>query len=137
MSERHDQVRSQQQPRGPLLIVEDDKDSCEMLVLIVRRLYPALVTYCAGDGKTGWELFRQHVPQIVITDLSMPEMDGLQLARMIRSLHPGTRLIALSADLERALQERSGEAAGIFDHFIAKPFHFKTLMAVIDEPSPG
>ncbi|WP_183362487.1 response regulator [Geomonas limicola] len=117
--------------------MEDDKDSCEMLVLIVRRLYPELVTYCAGDGKTGWELFRQHAPQIVITDLSMPEMDGLQLAIMIRSQQPRTKLIALSADLERAVQQRTGHETLVFDHFLAKPFHFKALMAVIDEPGPA
>jgi DNA-binding response OmpR family regulator len=99
----------------------------------MRKLFPELVTLCAANGKIGWELFQLHTPEIVVTDLSMPEMDGLQMARMIRSHKPQTWLIALSADLERAtLEGPDVKGRQVFDIFIVKPFQFNTLSAAIE-----
>jgi len=123
-------------PRS-LLIVEDDADSREMLLLVIRTLYPDLIAYCAGNGSTGWQLFQEHTPEIVITDLNMPQMDGLQMARMIRSHTPDTKLVALSADLERATQEGSLPEGRVFDCYIVKPFKFSTLTTAIEELLPG
>jgi CheY-like chemotaxis protein len=124
-------------PRPPaLLIVEDDKDSREMLLMVIRKLFPELVIHCARDGKAGWELFQAHTPEVVITDLNMPEMDGLQMAGMIRSHTPGTKLVALSAHIERAAMEGSGGEVKVFDSFIVKPFKFSTLVAEIEEILP-
>jgi CheY-like chemotaxis protein len=123
-------------PTSSLLIVEDDKDSCEMLLLVIRKLFPTLVTHCASNGKLGWETFQRHLPVIVITDLNMPVMDGLQMASMIRSHTPATKLIALSAHIERAEMGDTG-AVPIFDSFILKPFKFSTLFAEIAEILPA
>jgi len=123
---------SQTSSPAAILIVEDDCDSCEMLVLMVGKMFPTLLTHCAGDGKTGWELFQQHLPDIVITDLSMPEMDGMELARLIRSRRPDTRLVAISADLERAAHKSCCFDRQVFDSYLAKPFQFRDLMAVIE-----
>ena len=120
-----------------LMIVEDDKDSCEMLLLVIRKLFPALVTHCASNGKLGWETFQSHLPGVVITDLNMPEMDGLQMARMIRSHTPGTKLIALSAHSERTTPGDTGKEEHVFDSFILKPFKFSTLFAEIAEILPA
>ena len=124
-------------PPHSLMIVEDDKDSCEMLLLVLRKLFPALVTHCASNGKLGWETFQSHLPGVVITDLNMPEMDGLQMARMIRSHTPGTRLIALSAHVERAALDDTGKEERIFDSFIIKPFKFSTLFDEIAKILPA
>jgi CheY-like chemotaxis protein len=119
-----------------LLIVEDDKDSCEMLLLIVRKLFPGLETHSAGNGELAWELCQRIIPDIVITDLNMPVLDGLQLARMIRAAYPQTRLVALSADLERTALEGSAADRLLFDHFILKPFKFSALSAAIENILP-
>jgi len=119
-------------PAGPLLIVEDDQDSCEMLLHIVQRIYPAIATLYAHNGKSAWELFQRHTPAIVITDLNMPEMDGMQLARLIRKERPSTRLIGVSADFERALSNEPEPEEPVFDHLLTKPFYFRELMAVIE-----
>jgi len=124
------------QPACSLLVVEDDKDSCEMLLLVIRKLFPTLVTHCASNGKLGWETFQRHTPGVVITDLNMPEMDGLQMARMIRSHTPGTKLIALSAHIERSELGDTDGGQQVFDSFIVKPFKFSTLFAEIAEILP-
>lgn len=125
------------QPTCSLLIVEDDKDSCEMLLLVIRKLFPTLVTHCASNGKLGWETFQRHTPEIVITDLNMPEMDGLQMARMIRSHTPSTKLIALSAHIESSELGDRDRGQQVFDSFIVKPFKFSTLFAEIGDLLPA
>jgi CheY-like chemotaxis protein len=136
ISDRHHVTPAGLPPGPALLIVEDDRDSCEMLLMVIRKLFPALVIHCARDGRSGWELFQVHTPQVVITDLNMPEMDGLQMAGMIRSHTPGTKLVALSAHIERAAMEGSGAEGKVFDAFIVKPFKFSTLIAEIEEILP-
>ena len=118
-------------PRS-LLIVEDDRDSCEMLLMVIQKLFPDMVAHCAGNGIAGWQLFQEYLPEIVITDLNMPEMDGLQMAQLIRSHKPDTKLVAISADIERATQEESVAEGRIFDCYIVKPFKFSALTAAIE-----
>jgi CheY-like chemotaxis protein len=119
-----------------LLIVEDDKDSCEMLLLIVRKLFPGLDAHSAGNGVLGWELYQRYNPDIVVTDLNMPGLDGLQLACMIRAANPQTKLVALSADIERAVLESPPANRLLFDHVILKPFKFSALSAAIEDILP-
>ena len=46
--------------------------------------YPGLNVHTAGNGAEGLEVFRRHRPEIVITDISMPVMDGIRMAREIK-----------------------------------------------------
>ena len=63
----------------------------------------------AGNGRQAVELFRQHTPDIVLMDLRMPLMTGVEATRAIRSEYPGARIIVLTTydgdeDIYRALQ---------------------------------
>src|SRR5580765_2735384 len=63
----------------------------------------------AGNGRQAVELFRQHTPDIVLMDLRMPLMTGVEATKAIRSEHPGARIIVLTTydgdeDIYRALQ---------------------------------
>ena len=100
-----------------------------MLLLVIRKLFPSLVTHCAGNGKAGWAMFQEHTPEVVITDLNMPEMDGLQMARMIRAHTPATKLIALSAHIERTAQDEPGLNGQVFDYVIVKPSNSAFFLA--------
>ena len=134
---QHDaEARCHVQPYRSLLIVDDDKDSCEMLLLVIRKRFPALVVHCASNGRIGWEMFQRHTPQVVISDLNMPEMDGLQMADLIRRHTPATRLIALSAHTERAVSPGLGSEPLIFDAYVVKPYKFSTLLAEIGGNDP-
>ncbi len=50
----------------------------------------------APNGLKGWELFCEHAPQVVITDIVMPEMNGIELARKIKEAAPETKILLLS-----------------------------------------
>lgn len=66
--------------------------------LVSRMLSPKVETLYQGEnGKEGWELFLTHRPDIVISDIMMPEMSGLDLAKKIRAESPETQIILTTA----------------------------------------
>lgn len=102
-----------------MLIVEDDADSRELLAEFMVSLDAEVST--ASSGQEGLALFAMERPAIVISDLWMPEGDGYEMIRRIRSLPSGqggsTPAIAISAaeNSDKALQ------AG-YQAFFAKPY---------------
>ena len=67
-----------------LLYVEDNKDTRDLIAEMITVKYPGLRLFVAPDGAVGLELFYEHLPDIVLTDMSMPIMDGLQMATVMR-----------------------------------------------------
>lgn len=120
-------------PRLSILIVEDEAITLESLVVIVAKKYPEAVVYKALNGRAGLELFHNHTPEIVITDINMPKLSGSQMAAQIRETRAETKLIAITGDLA---QLSAGIAAGDgcqFDHYIGKPLDFMDLFEAIDK----
>src|ERR1044072_90292 len=71
-----------------ILAVEDDKATREVLGMFINRKYPDILLYVAEDGISGIELFKAHFPEIVITDIVMPEMDGVGMSSKIKKIKP-------------------------------------------------
>jgi YesN/AraC family two-component response regulator len=73
----------------------------------------------AGDGRGGLDLFRKHRPPIVLTDIKMPVMDGVELLKQIKRIAPETEVIMLTGhgDMELAIECLTLEATD----FITKP----------------
>lgn len=125
-------------PAGPatsksILLVEDEKVVLELLAVIIARKFPDVVLHSAGNGKTGLELFKLHTPDIVITDINMPEMGGEQMAGKIRKIKPGTKIIVITGDPDKLKQPDSLETRSEFDHYIGKPVSFGVLFATIEQ----
>ncbi|HWI40713.1 MAG TPA: response regulator [Verrucomicrobiae bacterium] len=113
------------------LVAEDDPLTREVLRLVLARKYPAMTVYFATNGEEGLRLFREHAPGIVITDISMPVMDGIQMSREIKAIAAATTIIVVTAyaDVQSFLADLSD--AGIVD-CIAKPVDFGQLEAAIN-----
>ena len=77
-----------------LLYVEDDDIAREYLSLYLNRRMG--MVYVAKDGREGLELFRKHRPQIVLSDIRMPQMDGLEMVDEIRKLDKDVPIIVTS-----------------------------------------
>jgi YesN/AraC family two-component response regulator len=114
-----------------ILCVEDDPLSREFLGRIIMVKFPDMKIHIAENGETGLELFRRHRQDIVMTDISMPVMDGIRMAREIRMIEPDAHIIALSAHNDLDYQEM--DLSLLFDRYLLKPASLKKICDTIDE----
>jgi YesN/AraC family two-component response regulator len=77
-----------------VLIIDDEEEVGHALRRVLERARFAVST--AGGGPEGLALLDEHVPDLVITDIIMPKMHGIDLIRAIRARHPATRIVAIS-----------------------------------------
>ncbi len=110
-----------------LLVVDDEIGMRQFLEIMLSKDGYKVDT--ASSGEEGFEKYRKHEPDLVITDVKMPGMSGLDLIREIRSINPDASIIALTAyasadDAARAVRE------GAYD-YISKPFQLEDLRSVI------
>lgn len=78
-----------------VLYVEDDKILREMVVSYLRKLFKEVVT--AEDGQQGLDMFQKEAFDLVMTDIQMPNMNGIQMIEAIKSEHPEQEVIILTA----------------------------------------
>lgn len=116
-----------------MLLVDDEQAALKVLTTVFSMKYPHVALHTASSGRTGLELFKAHTADIVITDVYMPEMGGVQLVEKIRAIKPDTKFIVLSGDTgKETLEAFIGEGFEI-DHYIVKPVSFSALFAAIEQ----
>lgn len=113
-----------------LLLVEDDADLRQLAQLMITSAgYEVLE---AADGLAGWQLVQSHGPSVVVTDVDMPRLNGLQLCRQIKT-SPQTKPIPVlvwSGNPDNEAPALQAGAAGFigkpvdFDHFIKLLKHY-------------
>lgn len=109
-----------------ILVIDDDVNICELIRLYIEKEgYSAIVAY---DGLKGLDAFRKNAPSLVLLDLMLPGMDGLQVCREIRKLSniPIIMLTAKGETFDKVLGLELGA-----DDYIVKPFDTKELVARI------
>ena len=111
-----------------VLLVEDNGDTLAALELLLGL--DGYEVRTANDGSMGYRAFLDCCPDVVITDLNMPSIDGLELIRMIRTDRkcPKTPIIVISADCAHG---DTVKAAGA-NYFLSKPYDYDQLKGVID-----
>jgi len=114
--------------RYTALVVEDTPDVVRMVRLALHHDFRVM---SAGDGRRGIELALQHRPAVIITDLMMPEVDGLELTRRLRA-DPRTQHVPIVLLTARGdLPDRvSGLEAGA-NAYLTKPFSSKELVTTV------
>lgn len=109
-----------------LCIIEDDADQRRQLVRLLRKQYSVME---ADGGTSGLALVRERRPRIVLCDLLMPDMDGIEICRQIRA-DPhlaGTYIIILTGCNDRATKHLALNTGA--DDYLVKPFDFDELLA--------
>ena len=114
-----------------VLLVEDDRAALESLQLTLSIKYPGFTVRSAEDGAAGLALCRSALPDLVITDIDMPGMNGIQMAGEIKRLSPGVKLIAATA-ISETHYLTDAIKIGI-NRYLLKPVDFEALFESIDD----
>ncbi len=114
----------------PKILIIDDVEIVRELVhnVLTEEGYEIILE--AKDGETGLELFHQASPDLVICDLMMPGIGGLETIRRMKQEDPGTKIIAIAAMGDRVLPDALEAGA---DKAMAKPFNIAELKQVVKE----
>ena len=120
---------------GRVVFVEDDA-AIRKLVQAALRSSPHEV-HIATNGREGLELVERVRPHVVFTDVSMPEMDGLQLCDAIRARPhlADTRIVFITASVQREQIDRYIARGAVA--YIAKPFSTAELRAQVAKLVPA
>jgi CheY-like chemotaxis protein len=114
-----------------ILVIDDDVVVRETLMLILEDKGYEVVS--AEDGERGLSVFRSEAPDLVITDIIMPEKEGIQTIREIRALRPLAKIVAISGGGRIGNTDflRIAQQLGAVD-VISKPFDPDEFVERID-----
>jgi CheY-like chemotaxis protein len=118
-----------------VLIAEDDPDILELIVACLHSIDCRIAQ--ASDGRTALELIAKDAPSLAVLDIRMPQVDGLEVTRRLKS-DPATRSIAvlvLTASVDGHQPARVAAAGA--DRYLAKPFTAAQLREAVTELLAG
>lgn len=119
-----------------LVVAEDEAPTLRALVKLVAEWGPGYqVVGTARDGRQAMDLVDQRAPDVVLTDVRMPGVDGLQVIRHCRTHHPGTKVVVLSGYKDFEIV-REALVAGASDYLL-KPVRAGELRRLLDALAPG
>lgn len=84
----------------------------------------------ASSGMSAIESYFLHHPDLVLLDLSMEDMGGLEVLRKVRELDPGARIVVVSADVQRSTERMVNEGGALA--FLGKPASRDQLLETVD-----
>ena len=116
------------QLKGRILLAEDDEDMRRFLAKALENAGYQVVSF--DNGLSAYERLREEPFNLLLTDIVMPQMDGIELARKAAELDPDLKImfitgfaaVALNADLEAPKDAK----------ILSKPFHLRDLVAEVD-----
>ncbi len=116
-------------PLGTVLVVEDEAIVRELIVHVLQRA--GYWVLAATDGNDALNTLRDQPVDLILTDLRMPSMDGIELLQEVRKQHPSVDTIVLTAygSIDSAVQALK---LGAID-YLAKPFDINELLARVEQ----
>jgi DNA-binding response OmpR family regulator len=109
-----------------VVIADDDPDIRDLVAIAVQKSGLQLIASVA-DGAAALAAIREHVPDLAILDIAMPELTGLEVCKEVRAdaALNDVRLLLLTASVDEASKSVGKEAGA--DYFLAKPFSPREL----------
>jgi CheY-like chemotaxis protein len=115
-----------------VLVIDDDEQVRALLYEILDRAGFAVIE--ASNGVEGLKLYRSQPVDLVITDLVMPEKEGVETIMELRSQFPNTRIIAISGGQRAGARDYLPIAARLGAHrTVAKPFSRQEILEAVRE----
>lgn len=112
-----------------ILVADDNEDGAELLQLMLER-HGARVQI-AGTGRKAVELLETFTPQVLLLDISLPDMDGFELLQAIRALAGFEHTPALAVTGRSAERDKEKAAKAGFAAHVVKPFDVAALVDAI------
>lgn len=110
-----------------ILLVEDDPLTRQQLADLLSGHFHEL--HFAENGEQGLRMYQERKHDIVITDILMPVMNGLDMAGRIRKLNPAARIVIMTAHSEIA---NSADARQVADNYVLKPIDVDALVEIVN-----
>ncbi len=111
-----------------IMVVEDNSKLRE---LIVHELSDSFDVIEAEDGLKAWEIIIREMPELIVSDVMMPGMDGLELLTRIRSNVKTSHIPVMLLTAKDGLPDKLQGFRSWVDHYITKPFEMNILMLKI------
>ena len=128
MTEEEKVAREEQRKEHTVLVVEDNKDLRKYLYTILSEHYNVLL---AENGKAGLLMTRTEMPDFIITDVTMPVMDGITMVSEIKQDHDLSQIPIIILSAKASVQDRlKGFEMGV-DAYMTKPFSTEYLLGRI------
>ncbi len=112
-----------------VLYVEDDSDISEEILYFLQNRVQEL--YFAEDGLEALKLFKKHKPDLIITDIQMPHLDGLAMAEKIREIDTDVAIVITSAYSDNNFLARSIDLT--ISGYLTKPINLKKLIQTAEK----
>ncbi len=111
-----------------ILLVDDSAFSRITLKRILGEKYQIIE---AANGEDGLRQFEHERPDLVVLDLTMPGMNGLEVLEKIKQLDPLARIVIGTADIQDYNRQKATELGAV--GFISKPFQSETLLIMVEQ----
>ena len=112
-----------------VLIIDDDIKLCNVLSLVINKA--GYTTYTANDGRTGIEMLHKESPAVVVLDLRMPGMDGIEVLKQIKKISSETPVIIITA-YSRVQSAVEAIKLGAYD-YLSKPFDNDEIVITVQK----
>jgi len=119
-----------------ILVVEDDPETLDLITIILERQDYRVVV--AHDGRTALEMVALHNPRLIITDVRMPHIDGVEMMRKVRAMGVTQRFTPILAVTAYQLEDAAEAIEAGASYVLGKPFADHVLIACVkDLLAPG
>ncbi len=117
--------------KSKILVIDDEADICAFLQ--ERLTLEGYQVQTALNGRKGLQLYDDHQVDLVITDVLMPEVDGLEVVRTLRRLNATLPIVAMSGGKHRGLDFLVEAEEFGATHIVSKPFCLDEMVALVKE----
>jgi two-component system cell cycle response regulator CpdR len=116
------------EPTPKILLAEDDNDMRRFLVRALSNAGYQVISF--DNGRSAYERLREEPFELLLTDIVMPEMDGIELARRATEIDPDLKVMFITGFAAVALN--AAQQAPKEAKVLSKPFHLKDLVNEVD-----